>query len=157
MFSPSPSLATLFTSTPRILVLGHNHYCEKKEDFTASITINAVSSFLKERARGSIVSGEYNSFLYFEKSVIGESATPEEAIAFWNSVSFYNYVQANNTSDDKIKAMSKKQYKASYEAFFEILRFLKPEYVIAWGKTNYSNLPPIDFVDIDPDGQRICE
>lgn len=152
-----PYIGSAYFNLPadkRILVLGHSHY---SNHWFEGITRESVASYLKERDNGKDISGEYRSFLNFETSVLGESASPEEAIAFWNRVAFCNYVQEAMPEDNKTKKPSKQQYIDSYDAFFETLEVLRPKYVIAWGKTNFNNLPPINFEDIDPDGQRICQ
>lgn len=152
-----PYIGRLYFEQPankRILILGHSHYTD---DWHPTITRESVSNYLANRQNGKDIDGEYRSFLNFETSVLGEDVSPEEAIAFWDKVAFCNYVQEPMPITDKTKRPTNKQYKASYEAFFETLEVLRPTYVVAWGVTNFNHLPPVNFVDIDPDGIRICQ
>ena len=148
-----------FAKKPRILIVGHNHYCANpEEEFVPEITLDVLSRYLKARHDGSPIESDVHSFLSFEKAMIrgGDNVSPDESLSFWNSVAFYNYVQYPNTTEDKIKVMISQQYKDSYDGFFEILRFLKPDYVIAWGKQNYERMPPISFSNLDFEGQYAC-
>ena len=120
-----PYIGSAYFNLPadkRILVLGHSHY---SNHWFEGITRESVASYLKERDNGKDISGEYRSFLNFETSVLGESASPEEAISFWNRVAFCNYVQEAMPEDNKTKKPSKQQYIDSYDAFFETLEVLR--------------------------------
>ena len=148
-----------FAEKPRILIVGHNHYCANpEEEFVPEITLDVLSRYLKARHDGSPIESDVHLFLSFEKAMIrgGDNVSPDESLSFWNSVAFYNYVQYPNTTEDKIKVMMSQQYKDSYDGFFEILRFLKPDYVVAWGKTWYEKMPPLSFTNLDFEGQNAC-
>ncbi len=148
-----------FTKPKRILIVGHNHYCANPDiEWTSSITIEKMSEYLQARRTKdkTQIDADLRSFLYFELAVNGEETTSEEAMLFWDSVAFYNYVQFPNTTEDKIKVMKDEQYRGSYDAFFETLRFLKPDYIIAWGITNYEKMPPQHAENLDFKNQYAC-
>lgn len=149
-FSPATS--------PKILILGHNHYCANpNKEFVPDITRGVIGDYLEERRLGRDISGEYRSYIYFEQAVIGDDASPAQALDFWASVALYNYVQSPMTPEHKTRKPTKKQYLESWDAFFEVLEYLRPDYVIAWGITNYKNLPTShNCKDINPSGMYIC-
>lgn len=131
----------------RILVLGESHYCgrcDRKECENAfheccrDLTKNTILKFLNKP------DGHKNwmkTNTKFEHSLVGKSKTTEkEAIKIWNSIAFYNFLQY--AVEKNRKAGEYDAYEAAEEPFFQVLDTLKPELIIAWGKTRlYDNMP----------------
>lgn len=125
----------------KILVIGESFYCSE-EEAVATLTEKVVTDYLAIR------NGEFrennggwtNTYLKFERSLVGEETKPERSLEIWNSIAFYNYLQVpmsgareSGTSID---------YKNAKEAFFEVLNNLQPELIIVWGVGKlFNNLP----------------
>ena len=137
----------------RLLVLGESHYCHIKckecnaeacmkqgyseEDFHNQ-TIEVIDGYLHA------YEGEHfqQTFLCFERAVLGKTASDEEQEAFWNHLAFYNYVQNDLHKETGSRTnLGSADSAASKEAFREILETLKPDKVIVWGKRLYKYLP----------------
>lgn len=136
----------------RILVLGASHYCldelveggrcfplctkEKMQDECVNQTIYGIRGFVynyKGFARNE------QTYLCFERAIIGKEATQEEREIFWNGIVFYNYIQFNL---DGPRRKIKQEYLAESElAFKEILEEFMPDYFVIWGDELYEKLP----------------
>ena len=133
-----------------ILVLGESHYCpylkegeicyplctrEKMQDDCLSQTEDVINDFVYS------YTGEAyeQTFLCFERSIIGKEATQEEREEFWHGVLFYNYIQFNLEGPRK---PIKLEYLVESElAFKDLLEEYMPDCIIIWGKKLYSKLP----------------
>lgn len=120
----------------RILIVGESHYCEDacedcgkdKTSKCTRFTIDTVNDYLQFGD----TDGWRNTFLKFERSLVGHTTTPEESRRIWQSVAFYNYVQramnaARQSPDDM-------DFKSSAPAFSEVLDALQPDLAIVWGR-----------------------
>lgn len=138
----------------KILVLGESHYCNKElveggkcfpeckcelmNEDCYSQTVQVVYDFIHNYEGESY----HQTFLCFERALMGRELSGDESEKLWNSVAFYNYFQysqpgprqplANNVSKD------------SEEALYQILSILSPDYVIVWGMRCYERLPDLD-------------
>lgn len=78
----------------RILIVGESHYCEDacedcgkdKTSKCTRFTIDTVNNYLQFGD----TDGWRNTFLKFERSLVGHTTTPEESRRIWQSVAFYN-------------------------------------------------------------------
>ena len=116
----------------KILVIGESFYCSE-EDAVATLTKKVVEDYLAIR------NGEFrdnnggwtNTYLKFERSLVGKETNPEDSQEIWNSIAFYNYLQVPMSgareSGDTI------DYKNAEKAFFEVINNL-PEDRWTWGK-----------------------
>lgn len=127
----------------RILVLGESHYCSselaeggrcnpvcikdnmQKDCFLQ--TIDVVKEFI-DNYRGCPYQ---QTFLCFERAVVGKELSLPERKDFWNSVMFYNYIQY-------AQSMARKEpmpehWEVSKKAFAELLSDYKPDKIIVWG------------------------
>lgn len=135
----------------KILVLGESHYCPKELSAQGRC---AGGCFRKNMLTGCFsqtidnVDAAVNyykgcpyqqTFLCFERAVMGRVLSEEERKEFWNSVMFYNYVQFALPAART--APSSEQMQTSEEAFREILENHQPDYIIVWGKRLYKALP----------------
>lgn len=125
----------------KILVIGESFYCSE-EDAVATLTNKIVEDYLAIRKgeprenKG----GWTNTYLKFERSLIGRETTPEDSQEIWNSIAFYNYLQVPMTGPRE--SGNKVDYKNAEEAFFEVINKLEPDLIIVWGVgTLFNNLP----------------
>jgi hypothetical protein len=138
----------------KLLVLGESHYCSEdckecnveacmkkgysEEDYYNQ-TIEGICGYLHayEGARFQ------QTFLCFERAVLGKVASNEEQESFWNHLAFYNYVQNNLHKEAGCRTNLGSADSANSEvAFKEILETLNPNKVIVWGKRLYNYLLP---------------
>ena len=134
----------------RILVLGESHYChelkkggichslctkEKMQSDCFSLTEDVINDFVYSYC--GIGDKQYEqTFLCFERAVIGKEATQEEREEFWEGVVFYNYIQF---AQDGPRRPIKSEYRAESElAFKELLEEYMPDYIIVWGARLYN-------------------
>lgn len=77
------------------------------------------------------------TLLCFERNVFNKDTSIEESIKFWHSIAFYNYMQhAQSGTQRSLENSDKENYEA---AFNEVLNYLKPDYIIVWGKRLHNN------------------
>ena len=138
----------------RILVLGESHYCikdlepggrccplckkENMKDDCYSQTEDVVNTFIH------YYDGEryLQTFLCFERAIVGKELTQEEREELWQSVMFYNYIQFSQ-SGARI-APQADHWEKSELAFRELLEEYMPDYIIVWGVRLYNGLPNWD-------------
>lgn len=120
----------------RILVLGESHYCANESEAVATLTQDIIKDLFDEN---SVHEGYKNTYTKFAKALVGEDLQFSEREAVWNSVAFYNYVQF--PISEARKSPTAEEFLNSEAAFFNILNDLQPDYIIAWGKRLYNNLP----------------
>ena len=82
------------------------------------------------------------TFLCFERAIVGKELTQEEREEFWQSVMFYNYIQFSQ-SGARI-APQADHWEKSELAFRELLEEYMPDYIIVWGARLYNGLPNWD-------------
>lgn len=135
----------------KILILGESHYCTselkpngrcfpfcRKENMKSdcfSQTNDVVSNFVYDYAG----EGYLQTFLCFERAVIGKELSQQEREDFWNGVIFYNYIQFSQ-SGPRI-APQQEHWEHSELALKELLEEYMPDYIIAWGARLYGGLP----------------
>ena len=128
----------------RILVLGESHYCaeacadcgSRQHPECAGFTRKVVADYLNpcnERE------GWMNTYLKFERSLVGHETTPDESRRIWDSIAFYNYLQV--AMGGPRKAGTAEQYQAAAETFFTVPEQLQPDLLIVWGTRLWDNLP----------------
>lgn len=134
----------------RLLVLGESHYCtdlveggkcyplctrEKMHTGCFSQTEDVISNFVY------YYNGESyeQTFLCFERAILGKKATQEEREELWQGIIFYNYLQFDQYGPRK---PIKQEYWAESElAFRELLEHYMPDNIIIWGVRLYNGLP----------------
>ena len=137
----------------RILVLGESHYCgelneggichplcsrEKIQSDCFSFTEDVIHDYIYSY-RGEPYQ---QTFLCFERGVLGKELTQQEREEFWQSVIFYNYIQyAQNGART---APQLEHWAKSELAFKELLEEYMPDYIIVWGVRLYGGLPDWD-------------
>ena len=110
--------ASMFSK--RILVLGESHYCaeacadcgSRQHPECAGFTRKVVADYLNpcnERE------GWMNTYLKFERSLVGHETTPDESRRIWDNIAFYNYLQV--AMGGPRKAGTAEQYQAAAEPF----------------------------------------
>ncbi|MBE6195126.1 MAG: hypothetical protein E7140_05295 [Rikenellaceae bacterium] len=91
----------------------------------------------KEGKRQKKETKHLQTLLCFERNVLNKYTSREESIKFWHSIAFYNYMQhAQSGTQRPLENSDKENYEA---AFNEVLNYLKPNYIIVWGKRLHNN------------------
>jgi len=135
----------------RILVLGESHYCGESinggdcyplctrekimQNNCVSFTINVIHDYVYSYSG---VPFE-QTFLCFERAIIGKELTQEEREDFWERVIFYNYIQF--AQDGPRKSIKPEYWEESELAFKEMLEEYMPDCIIVWGVRLYEGLP----------------
>lgn len=138
----------------KILVLGESHYCPKELNANGRCADGCSRKNMLEVCFNQTIDNVdtavnyyegcpyQQTFLCFERAVMGRVLSDKERKEFWNSVMFYNYIQfalpAARTTP------SSEQLHASEEAFREILETYQPDRIIVWGARLYKSLPNWD-------------
>ena len=117
----------------KVLVLGESHYGNTPN--TTEETIGVVKEFVYEYCGDSY----QQTFLCFERALVGREINQEEREQLWNSLMFYNYFQKPTTGPRTAPDMTAQ--KESEEAFRELLEQFQPDAIIVWGARLYQLLP----------------
>lgn len=137
-----------------ILVLGESHYCDKgcvncglllKHPECADFTTRVINDYLDPNNERE---GWMNTYLKFERSLVGHETTPDESVQIWNGLAFYNYLQV--AMGGPRQAGTAEQYKVSEFALFEVMNQLQPKLMIVWGKQLWKHLPSNNWQDDEP-------
>lgn len=148
-----PHVGINYTKT-KLLVLGESHYCGElcndcglcgAHPECANFTSNVVNDYLNTNNERE---GWMNTYLKFERSMVGHKTDINESRHIWDEVAFYNYLQVPMSAPRK--AGTKAQYKAAEDAFFSVLESLKPRLMIVWGKRLWRHLPYTYWSDSNP-------
>lgn len=147
----------------RIMVLGESHYCDEScADCGDSLhhcdcmefTNNAIRQYLDdsvERQRW------MQTFLKFERSLVGQETNQALRQRIWQSVVFYNYLQV--AMGGPREAGTTAQYRQAGETLFSVMEKYQPEYLIAWGNRLWDELPGVHWTDANDiviDGYRVA-
>lgn len=125
----------------RILALGDSQYCGEEcegcgtKECEEMQTTEIVNNYLANHS-----GGWSRTLRKFERILAGEETDNEQSKKIWHSIAFYNFVQVA-MSRPRVSP-SDEDYTAGEIPFFEVLETLRPNLVIAWGKTRfYDNMP----------------
>lgn len=128
----------------KILVIGESFYCSEEDGkkYATTLTEKVVTDYLAIR------NGEFrendggwtNTYLKFERSLVGKETTPDNSQEIWNSIAFYNYLQIPMSGARESGSIL--DYKNAEKAFFEVINELQPDLIIVWGVGKlFNNLP----------------
>lgn len=121
----------------RILALGESHYCGNDSDATGDLTIRVIEDLYDPHSEHEAYK---NTYTKFAEALLGRNGLSyRDKELFWNSISFYNYVQVPMTGARV--APSREDFLESSAAFFDVLEKLRPDIIIVWGSRLYNNLP----------------
>lgn len=147
----------------RIMVLGESHYCDEgctdcgnslKHRECTEFTKGVVESYLDERNERQ---RWMQTFLKFERSLVGKETDQSLRLRIWQSLVFYNYLQVAMGGPREAGTVT--QYRECSEVFFDVMEKYQPQYIIVWGNRLWENLPNkrwIDDKDIMIDGYRVA-
>jgi hypothetical protein len=129
----------------RIMVLGESHYCEEEcsncgnicqhrecATFTRGVLVDYLNEDKPRKAW-------MNTFLKFERSLVGHETDWAERKRIWQSVLFFNYLQVAMRKPRQAGVLQ--QYEDSHLAFYEVLDEYRPQCIIVWGKRLWNYLP----------------
>jgi len=134
--------------SPKILVLGESHYfppnvtdiemkeCDDDKFTSRNIFFDGYFLELEKRKDGTLPY-EYKYIRCYRNTatmITGKDYHSSDYI--WNYLSFYNFFQKHVGRGSKNKEfINEILIENSQRAYFEIINILKPELVIAWGRT----------------------
>lgn len=136
----------------RLLLVGESHYDEGEPPAP-----NQVSSFTSEIVTrwGAKAEGYTRFFGNIYATFNGDGAhwSSDEFKHFWNSVSFYNYVQSFVHGEARVRPTAK-QFAESADAFHAVLDELKPDAILIVGQATWDQMSErnAELVDRDEDG-----
>lgn len=135
----------------KILAVGESHYCgsgcadcgecgkhPECSDFTTKVVNWCLDSSVERE-------GWMNTYLKFERSLVGKETTPLESKKMWDSIAFYNFLQV--AMGGAREAGTNQQYRAAAEPFMQVLEELQPDVLIVWGVRLWNNLPNRNWTD----------
>ena len=129
----------------RIMVLSESLYCGEgcadcgnlaNHRKCAAFTDGVVNDYLNDdldRERW------MNTFLKFERSLVGHETGWAERKRIWQSLMFYDYLQV--AMDGPREAGTDEQYDQAGRAFYEVIDKYLPQYIIVWGSRLWDHLP----------------
>lgn len=129
----------------KMLILGESHYCDQgcldcgdtsRHPACKMFTNERISDYLNPSVTRD---GWMNTFLKFERSLVGHETSQKESIEIWNSLTFYNYLQA--TMGGPRMAGTDQDYANAIDPFFDVLETYQPELMIVWGSRLWEKLP----------------
>lgn len=135
----------------KILALGESLYINKEEfnkgEFK-ELTKELVNQYIHFRKNnGEFKDAKYigdwtNTYLKFERALIGKETKSDDSEDIWNSIVFYNYLQTPITEGARASG-SNHAYAESQNAFIEVVKKHEPDLIIVWGVgILYDALPP---------------
>ena len=135
----------------RILVLGESHYCTKelseggrcfpqcKEENMFADCVSQTQDVVREAVYDYRGLPYQQTFLCFERAVMGKVLTKEEREEFWEGAMFYNYVQFAQSGPRM--APQPEHWAYSDKALENLLVVYEPDHIIVWGVRLYNNMP----------------
>ncbi|WP_337634072.1 hypothetical protein [Prevotella sp.] len=129
----------------RIMILGESHYCDegcsncgdcRLHGECTGFTQGVIKDYIDENKERQ---DWMRTFVKFERSLVGKETDQTLRLMIWNSVVFFNYLQVAMRGPRE--AGTSAQYRQAGDALFEVMDKYQPEYVIAWGKRLWSNMP----------------
>ncbi|ALN75748.1 hypothetical protein M673_23640 (plasmid) [Aureimonas sp. AU20] len=129
----------------RLLILGESHYTKDLSKVGCT-----PAGFTSDVVEGLGIHGRHAFFGKLHEIVTGlrrGDQSPEDKIAFWNSVAFYNYVPVLVDGRDTKEGGAGRRptdamFKAGAESFQSIRREINPDAVIVCGLTLWDYLAP---------------
>ena len=145
----------------KILILGESHYfCDKdysdylnEEKRIKSITIEVVNRFLDFKKTGENSEKWMKTYTSFSNVFNGKRQSNPETIDFWESCSFYNYVQAP-TKGTRISPM-KEEFDLSFNAFKHVVEEINPNLIFFWGYRLWDNFPKDNYRSLTKGADKI--
>lgn len=129
----------------RIMVLGESHYCEEGCVDCGNISVHRECMSFTNGVLGDYLNEGLsrqrwmNTFLKFERSLVGHETEWEERRRIWQSVMFYNYLQV--AMGGPRKAGTNEQYTHASQVFYGVIDKYLPQYIIVWGSRLWNYLP----------------
>lgn len=125
----------------KTLILGESHYqwdCKRNINNWREVTQQLVQEQ---------TDGKYTKAFWTKTAMtfLGHIPSLADKKSFWDSVSFYNYVQESAGNGPRI-APANGSWNSSIDAFKEVLEFLKPNFILVLGVRSWRRLPDLERV-----------
>jgi hypothetical protein len=118
-----------------VLILGESHY-DQGYNRGDALTSYVIEEHVARRGPGRPV------FTKLERTFDADCTKTTGREAFWESVSFYNYVQ-EFAGDAARQRPDQRQFRASWAPFVSVLQRLQPDVVVAVGFDLWRSLEPL--------------
>lgn len=140
MFNILPFVGRSYSKSKlRVMVMGETFYSSESWENLSDL----MNIYLDPDRK---YDGWMNSLKRFERSLYGNDTTLKDSMNIWNSLLFYDYVQAVQDPRKSITP-TKEQYTDSEEAFFQIMERYQPDILIVWGLRLWNNLPNTNWTE----------
>ncbi len=143
----------------KILILGEAHYCETPDNCGAcrpgerndcnAMTKKVIENQISDTGKKHAIFTKLAK-LFLDKDSLSEADKND----FWNSVSYYNYVQTS-VSDKARVAPNSEMWSISEMPFNEVMKKLEPDFLLILGFRLWENMAGQEGVDW-PVGPVIC-
>ncbi|MDO6470236.1 uracil-DNA glycosylase [Maribacter sp. 1_MG-2023] len=147
-----PYIGETYSNSPiKLLVLGESHYCKKpaccfnepSQLKCISKTAQVLQEYLNYK-RGSGYYGRWmNTFTKFSNVLNGTKQSNKDSIKFWESVSFYNFVQVPMKKPRQ--SPSHQDFDLSYPDFKKAVKTVDPDLIFLWGDRLWCNIRKEDI------------
>ncbi|MGB5981646.1 MAG: uracil-DNA glycosylase [Nonlabens sp.] len=146
----------------KLLTLGESHYFgsgdmanfKADESSMSTVTQDVVKRYLDYKIGKGNFENWMSNYTKYGNVVAGKQMSSKETIDFWNSTSFYNYVQAP-TANPRVSP-TKQEFTDSIEPFKKVLKNLNPDLVILWGHRLWNHFPKDHYVSkLEQEGNKI--
>lgn len=145
----------------KILILGESHYCYDPKDCSGckpGIKNSKCNNLTIDVIKDQFTEGEakYSMFTKLAKLLLDtDDIDLKDKENFWNSVSFYNYVQSSVAGKARV-APKNEMFSISIQSFNEVMDKLDPDFLLIVSCRLWENLPGIEGIDW-PEGPTIKE
>jgi hypothetical protein len=135
----------------KILILGESHYCDDPiECPNCRPGVKSDCNFLTNKViRGQFTEGEkkHPIFTKLTKLLLDrELHGLQDKEDFWNSVSFYNYIQRSVSNRPGV-APTSEMFQMSFPSFNEVMDKLSPDFLLIVSSRLWENLPGREGVE----------
>ena len=122
----------------RLLILGESHYGTNPP--MREWTVDVVTRYIRNEPH----EPWFRTFTNITQVVRGRRYSEIDRKEFWNSVSFYNYVQEVAAEFARGRRPTLEMFVRSQGAFQEVISEPKPTHILAMGVHLWRNMPPSD-------------
>ncbi|MHB8833315.1 MAG: hypothetical protein ACYC9V_09090 [Desulfobacteria bacterium] len=128
----------------KLMLVGESHYYEGMSPPPHPIDVDEVN-FTVDQVKRQIVGNTVKTFCKFEEIYFGNERV-DKRMQFWNSISFYNYVQYIMPDPKYKMKVSAYMIQKSYPAFIDTLNYMNnnnnlPDCIMVCSKTVMDGLP----------------
>jgi hypothetical protein len=133
----------------KILVLGESHYCDECSDNCHPGVKSNCNNLTRNVIKDQFTDGEKKHAIFTKLAKLlldSDDIDLKDKENFWNSVSFYNYVQKSVAVKSRV-APSAEMFEMSFQSFNEVMDKLAPDFLLIVSSRLWQNLPGKEGVE----------